>query len=166
MLYYHTMSFSEVDSVHVQALTRQRWMAEAPTWTTDRRASSPGSPSSESFCRLLDVGIGPLNEPGERQLMPKRPLDSTSTDGSPRVAIAFLSNQNFCRNLIRNWYGPRSRVRLRFIRARLCWCCRARRVRCCSKMARTVCACSSSVRWCDVSCTVCSERAMPPVCCS
>ena len=105
MLYYHTMSFSEVDSVHVQALTRQRWMAEAPTWTTDRRASSPGSPSSESFCRLLDVGIGPLSEPGERQLMPKRPLDSTSTDGPPRVAIAFLSKFFYCPTPMQNWYA-------------------------------------------------------------
>ena len=87
MLYYHTMSFSEVDSVHVQALTRRRWMAEAPTRTTNRRASAPGSPSSESFCRLWDVGIGPLSEPSERELMPKRPLDSrrarTGHRGSP-----------------------------------------------------------------------------------
>ena len=98
MLYYCTLIFSEVDNVHVQAPTRPRWMAEAPTWTADRRASSPGSPSSESFCRLQYVGIDPVSEPGEHQLMPRRPVDSTRADGPPRAAIANLSKNYFCPN--------------------------------------------------------------------
>ena len=61
--------------------------------------------------------------------------------------------------------GPRSRARLRCVRARLCGCCRARRVRVRFEMAWAGCACSSAVTCRDVSCTVCSERALSPVCC-
>ena len=56
-----------------------------PAWW--QRRSSPGRCSSESLCRLSDVGIHPLSAPGERQRILRRPVDSTSTDGPPRVAI-------------------------------------------------------------------------------
>ena len=59
-----------------------------------------------------------------------------------------------------------SRARLRCVRARLCGCCRARGVRVRFEMAWAGCACSSATRWWGVSCTVCSERALSPVCCA
>ena len=80
--------------------------------TTDRRASSPGSPSSESFCRLQYVGINPVSEPGEHQLMPRRPADSTRADGPPRAAIANLSKNYLCPNPMQHWYKRSASVLL------------------------------------------------------
>ena len=62
--------------------------------------------------------------------------------------------------------GPRSRARLRCVRARLCGCCRARRVRVRFEMPWAGCACSSAVACRGVSCTVCSEEALSPACCA
>ena len=78
-----------------------------PAWW--QRRSSPGRCSSESLCRLSDVGIHPLSAPGERQRILRRPVDSTSTDGPPRVAICAPSR--ICPTIFvvqlpsRNWYS-------------------------------------------------------------
>ena len=72
------------------------------TDTTDPGAPEASSPGSRFERELLvlpplsDVGIScivaidAVSEPSERQLIPKRPVDSTSINGPPRVAIALL----------------------------------------------------------------------------
>ena len=85
-------------------------MAEALTWPTTSHASSPGRRSTESLRCFSDVAIDRLSEPDGHQLMAKRLVDSASTDGPPWVAIAFLPKYFFCPNLIRHWYGPKTRI--------------------------------------------------------
>eukprot|EP00966_Prymnesium_polylepis_P286623 6620797-Prymnesium_polylepis.1 len=59
-------------------------MAEAPTWTPGTCASSPGTLRASAAAASQDVGVDPLSEPGEHQLILKRPVGSTSTDGTPQ----------------------------------------------------------------------------------